>query len=68
MQPMKGLVMDGTTQGLIAASIGIVLFLMGYVKGSRNASKRTLDAIITLGLLDINENGQLIAGPKLKHK
>jgi hypothetical protein len=60
--------MDGTTQGMIASSIGIVLFLMGYVKGSRTASKRTLDTIIMLGLLDINEKGQLVAGPKLKNK
>jgi hypothetical protein len=60
--------MDGTTQGMIASSIGIVLFLMGYVKGSRTASKRTLDVIIMLGLLDINEKGQLVAGPKLKNK
>jgi hypothetical protein len=60
--------MDGTTQGMIASSIGIVLFLMGYVKGSRTASKRTLDAIIMLGLLDINQKGQLVAGPKLKNK
>lgn len=60
--------MDGTTQGLIAVGIGILLFLMGYVKGSRTASRRTLDAIIMLGLLEINEKGQLIAGPKLKNK
>jgi len=60
--------MDGTTQGLIAVGIGILLFLMGYVRGSRTASRRTLDAIIMLGLLEINEKGQLIAGPKLKNK
>ncbi len=65
---MKGLTMDGTTQGLIAASIGLLIFFMGYVKGSTTASKRTLDAISILGLPEINEKGQLVAGPKLKNK
>jgi len=60
--------MDGTTQGLIAASIGIIVFVMGYVKGTSTSTKRTIDTIINMGLLSVDDNGNLIAGPKLKNK
>lgn len=60
--------MDGTTQGMIAAGIGIIIFVMGYVKGSTVSTKRTLDTIISMGLLAFNDKGDLIAGPKLKNK
>ena len=60
--------MDGTTQGLIAAGIGIVIFVMGYLKGSMVSTKRTLDTIIGMGYLAVDNEGNLVAGPKLKNK
>lgn len=55
-----------TMQGFIAASIGTILFIMGYIKGVRNSTPLAIDALIKLGYLAVNDKGDVIAGPKLK--
>ena len=55
-----------TIQGVIAASIGIILFIMGYIKGVRNSTSIAIDSLISLGYLAVNDKGDVIAGPKLK--
>ncbi len=55
-----------TIQGVIAASIGIILFIMGYIKGVRKSTSIAIDSLISLGYLAVNDKGDVIAGPKLK--
>ena len=55
----------GTTQGLIAVSIGIVLFGMGYWKGNQTGLHNAVEALFKMGVLAVDENNEVIAGPKI---
>jgi hypothetical protein len=55
----------GTTQGLIAAGIGIVLFGMGYWKGNQTGLHNAVEALFKMGVLAVNENDEVVAGPKI---
>lgn len=59
---------DSTIRGLLGVAIGVTLFLMGYVKGRSQGIHSTVDHIIKIGILSIDENGNIIAGPKLRNK
>ena len=63
---------DATIRGLAAVAIGIVLFLMGYFRGSKSGVKSGVSAAVehmfTAGLLATDKDGNIIAGPKLKDK
>lgn len=58
--------MDITTlQGLLASAIGILLFAMGYWKGQQNGIQGAVDSLFDLGILAIDEEQNVIAGPKI---
>lgn len=57
--------MDGTTQGIIAVIIGMILFVMGYYKGRHHGAATALDALISLRLLKVNPDGNIVRGDKL---
>jgi|TARA_B110000503_G_C6932854_1_gene323554 hypothetical protein len=59
---------DITVRGLVGVSIGIILFLMGYSKGSKSGVSAAVEHMFKLGLLATDTNGNIVAGPKLKHK
>ena len=55
----------GTTQGLIAVGMGIVLFGMGYWKGNQTGLQNAVEALFKMGVLAVNENDEVVAGPKI---
>jgi hypothetical protein len=59
---------DATIRGLAAVAIGIVLFLMGYARGSKSGVAAAVEHMFTAGLLATDKDGNIIAGPKLKDK
>jgi|APGre2960657468_1045069.scaffolds.fasta_scaffold441055_1 hypothetical protein len=59
---------DATIRGLAAVAIGIVLFLMGYARGSKSGVSAAVEHMFTAGLLATDKDGNIIAGPKLKDK
>lgn len=59
---------DATIRGIAAATIGIVLFLMGRYHGKRQGATIAVEYMIKSGMLDVNKEGHIIAGPKLKDK
>jgi hypothetical protein len=54
-----------TTQGLFAVGIGIVLFGMGYWKGNQTGLQNAVEALFKMGVLAVDENDQVVAGPKI---
>jgi hypothetical protein len=59
---------DATVRGLTAVAIGIVLFLMGLHHGKRQGVTTAVEYMLKTGMLGINKEGHIIAGPKLKDK
>lgn len=59
---------DATIRGLAAATIGILLFLMGLHHGKRQGVTTAVEYMLKTGMLGINKEGHIIAGPKLKDK
>lgn len=59
---------DATVRGLTAVAIGIVLFLMGRHHGKRQGITTAVDHMLKTGMLGVNKEGHIIAGPKLKDK
>jgi hypothetical protein len=59
---------DVTIRGLFGVSIGIILFLMGYFRGSKSGVSAAVEHMFTVGLLATDKDGNIIAGPKLKDK
>ena len=55
----------GTTQGLFAVGIGILLFGMGYWKGHQTGLKNAVDTLFKMGVLAVDKDDQVIAGPEL---
>jgi hypothetical protein len=54
-----------TLQGLLASAIGILLFAMGYWKGQQNGIQGAVDSLFELGILAIDEDKNVVAGPKI---
>lgn len=54
-----------TTQGLIAVGIGIILFVMGYWKGSQSGLKNAIETLFKMGVLAVDKDDQVIPGPEL---
>jgi hypothetical protein len=59
---------ESTLRGLVGVAIGITLFLMGYFRGRRRGVHSAVDYMVKTGVLDINEQGHIIAGPNLRNK
>ena len=59
---------DATVRGLTAVAIGIVLFLMGRHHGKSQGITTAVDHMLKTGMLGVNKEGHIIAGPKLKDK
>jgi hypothetical protein len=55
----------GTLQGLLGAGIGILIFLMGYYKGTITGMKNTIDSMFAMGVLAVDEQNNVIAGPQI---
>ena len=56
-----------TLQGTLAAGIGIVLFLMGYYKGTSNGIENAVQSMFKLGVLALDADDNVIPGPQI-HK
>jgi hypothetical protein len=54
-------------QGIAASAIGIVLFLMGYYKGTRSGIQTAVQSMFDMGMLTIDKNNNIVAGPKLNN-
>jgi hypothetical protein len=52
-------------QGIAASIIGIVLFLMGYYKGTQSGVQTAVQSMFDMGVLAVDENNNVIAGPKV---
>jgi len=57
--------MDEITQGLLAVGIGIILFVMGYWKGSQSGLKNAIETLFKMGVFAVDEDDQVIPGPEL---
>lgn len=55
-----------TLQGLLASGIGILLFAMGYWKGTHNGIENAVESMFAIGVLAVDEDDNVIAGPELK--
>ena len=55
-------------EGHIAVAICLFCTWLGYRQGKINGIASTLDSMIELKLLKILNNGEIVAGPKLKQK
>lgn len=53
------------TQGLLAVGIGIILFGMGYWKGSQSGLKNAIETLFKMGVLAVDKDDQVIPGPEL---
>ena len=53
------------TQGLLAVGIGIILFVMGYWKGSQSGLKNAIETLFKMGVLAVDKDDQVIPGPEL---
>ena len=57
-------------QGPIAVGFGIIFFIMGHWKGHQTGLTNAVDTLFKMGVLAVDDNDQVIAGPelnKLKH-
>lgn len=54
-----------TLQGLIASGIGILLFLMGYWKGTSDGVQGAVQSMFELGILAVDENDNVVPGPHI---
>ena len=54
-----------TLQGIAASVIGILLFLMGYWKGTTTGLQNAVQSMFDMGILAVDENDNVIAGPKV---
>jgi hypothetical protein len=54
-----------TLQGLLASGIGLLLFAMGYWKGTHNGVQNAVQSMFDMGVLAVDENDNVIAGPKV---
>jgi hypothetical protein len=59
---------DATVRGLTAVAIGIVLFLIGRYQGKRQGVTTAVEYMLKTGVLGVDKEGHIIAGPKLKDK
>ena len=57
--------MDGTVQGLVAVGCGIILFLMGYWKGRHTGISQELDSLISMRILKVTDDGNIVRGDRL---
>lgn len=55
-------------RGLFGVVIGVTLFLMGYVKGRSQGVHSAVDYMVKMGILTIDEKGNIVAGPALRNK
>jgi hypothetical protein len=54
-----------TLQGLLGAGIGILLFAMGYYKGTITGMKSAVESMFAMGVLAVDEQNNIIAGPQI---
>lgn len=54
-----------TLQGLLAAGIGLLLFAMGYWKGTSNGIKNAVESMFAIGVLAVDDDNNVIAGPEI---
>ena len=54
-----------TLQGLLASGIGLLLFAMGYWKGTHSGIQNAVESMFQMGVLAVDENDNIIAGPKV---
>lgn len=59
---------ESTLRGLVGVAIGVTLFLMGYFRGRRRGIHSAVDHMVRTGVLDVNAQGHIIAGPNLRNK
>lgn len=59
---------DLTIRGLTGVAIGVTLFLMGYARGRRQGLHSAVDYMFKIGILSVDEKGNIVAGPKLRNK
>ena len=52
----------------IAVVICLFFTLLGYMQGKRNGIEKALDALISLRLLRVLDNGEIVAGSELPKK
>ena len=55
----------GIMQGLIAVGFGIIFFIMGHWKGHQTGLQNAVDTLFKMGVLAVDDNDQVIAGPEL---
>lgn len=53
-------------EGYIAVAICLFCTWLGYKQGKRNGIESTVDSMVALKLLKILNNGEVVAGSKLK--
>lgn len=52
-------------QGLLASGIGLLLFAMGYWKGTHNGITSAVESMFQMGVLAVDDNDNVIAGPEI---
>jgi hypothetical protein len=55
-------------EGYIAVTITLLCTYLGYWHGKRTGIERALEGMVSLKLLRILDNGEIVAGSELKHK
>lgn len=55
-------------EGYIAIAITLVCTYLGYWHGKRSGVEQALDGMVSLGMLRVLNNGEIVAGPKLQKK
>lgn len=59
--------MDAMT-GTLAVIIGVIIFLMGYFKGTKRGTENAVNHMFESGILDVDSKGNIVAGSKLSTK
>lgn len=54
--------------GTLAVIIGVIIFLMGYFKGTKRGTENAVNHMFESGILDVDSKGNIVAGSKLSTK